>query len=229
MLAVSNVTQCLLLIWTQAEFSLLDEPLIRAIVSDQDPDQLYSRLDDIRDDLGLLQASVVPDPDTAYYQNVGTNTTDADGGDSSSHHFVPTDDSLKMFQDEKREGGSTDHALLRELSLLSPTQPLKDPVEQLAAHTPSESLTSAVSPVSTREAALSSSSEPSDTTSLKLDVYEKFEDDQKADLWYANPSAEDGFGPLDFLYEMFSHLCVILRLPFWLELIKHYVQATSRS
>lgn len=47
----------------QAEFPLLDQPLIIAILSDHDPNTLDTELPNIRDQLGILEASLVPDLD----------------------------------------------------------------------------------------------------------------------------------------------------------------------
>jgi hypothetical protein len=42
---------------------LVDEPLILAILADYSPDSFYASLPDVQEDLGMLQASAVPDPD----------------------------------------------------------------------------------------------------------------------------------------------------------------------
>lgn len=47
----------------QVDYPLIDQPLIIAILSDYDPSTLQSELPGIRDQLGILEATLVPDPD----------------------------------------------------------------------------------------------------------------------------------------------------------------------
>ena len=47
----------------QDEYPLVDEPLILAILADYSPDSFYASLPSVQEDLGMLQASAVPDID----------------------------------------------------------------------------------------------------------------------------------------------------------------------
>lgn len=49
----------------QADYPLLDPPLIIALVSDYDADTVSSHIEEIRDQLGVLEASMVPDDEEA--------------------------------------------------------------------------------------------------------------------------------------------------------------------
>jgi hypothetical protein len=57
---------------------LVDETLILAILADYSPDSFYASLPNVQEDLGMLQASAVPDPDQE---------------DDSSHHPAPSSSS----------------------------------------------------------------------------------------------------------------------------------------
>lgn len=72
----------------QAEYPLLDQPLIIALLSDHDPSSLYAELPGIRDQLGILEASLVPDPEEQAFgeiiDSVGLLAVDTDEQPTSS-------------------------------------------------------------------------------------------------------------------------------------------------
>lgn len=60
---------------TQADYPLLDPPLIIAILSDHDAETLHQHLDEIHDQLGVLEASLVPDLDDPTGESELENST----------------------------------------------------------------------------------------------------------------------------------------------------------
>jgi hypothetical protein len=50
----------------QLDYPSIDQPLIMALMSDYEPSALLAKLPEIREQLGILEASLVPDTDNSY-------------------------------------------------------------------------------------------------------------------------------------------------------------------
>jgi hypothetical protein len=167
----------------QAEFPLLDEPLIRAILSDHPAEQLISHMDQIREDLDLLQASVVPDPDAAVYQN------DSISESTSQTSWLPFGVEQGSHADEA--SSKTTFAELKDED--------KEPQQKLATIA-GPSCTPISQP---RNNTLDEEGRPQ--SSMSMSDHEELDEDSSTDIERWLEKSED-YGPLDFLYDMFSHL-----------------------
>lgn len=76
----------------QAEYPLLDQPLVIALLSDYDPGSLTTELPGIRDQLGILEASLVPDPD----------------GPTGTEDLTTSVSSIVLDHDDQDRGASAD-------------------------------------------------------------------------------------------------------------------------
>ncbi|WWC96176.1 hypothetical protein V866_003043 [Kwoniella sp. B9012] len=87
-----------------ADYPLIDPPLILAILSDYPSSELQSKLPEIKDQLGILEATLVPDPDipSEFAESwAGTDSTSQSGIDDLSNRLS----SLNTFN--TNENGST--------------------------------------------------------------------------------------------------------------------------
>lgn len=159
-------------------------------MSDHPAEQLVSRLDQIREDLDLLQASVVPDPDAASYRN------DARSDDTSEQSWLPLGVEQGIRSDEA--SSRTSFAELR------------DEDEELQKKSITVAGTSRNSNSQPETTTLDEEGEPRSSRSSS-EEHGGSDEELSTDVerWLAK-SAD--YGPLDFLYEMFSHLYVVSRL-----------------
>ncbi|KAK6908117.1 hypothetical protein L486_07491 [Kwoniella mangroviensis CBS 10435] len=73
-----------------ADYPLIDQPLILAILSDYPSSELKSKLPEIKDQLGILEATLVPDPDipSEFAESwAGTESTSQSGIDDLSNRL----------------------------------------------------------------------------------------------------------------------------------------------
>jgi hypothetical protein len=143
-------------------------------------------MDQIREDLDLLQASVVPDPDAASYQ------ADVKSEHTSQTLWLPSGIEYRTRSDE----ASSRTSLIEHKEEMEESQEIRAPV--------------AGTKRVTRPAACSNTLDGEERLppSRPESVHDESEDAISADIerWLADAEA---YSPLDFLYEMFSHLYVM--------------------
>jgi hypothetical protein len=176
---------------------LLDEPLIRAIISDHTPDQLYSKLNEIRDNLGMLQATAIPDIDDHPYYDTASQVNP---NELKSEHARLQDDA---------ETNSDMSIRMQSLSLEGNVP---------SAHAPDTSIPLETDQAVSTEVIDSVQSEKMETGSPGIEIKSSIpeNDDESelydsdmghdAEMWLEENLSREGFGPVDFVYEMFGHL-----------------------
>lgn len=166
----------------------MDEPLIRAIVSDHSPEHLYLKTEEIREDLAMLQASVVPDPDASRY---------AAEADIEARSKIPSHVSSAMQSGSA--AGQTEDVQSKTNPLPSMSPASADVDRPRSEHWPSGH---AGAVVSDQEAS------QDDQEELNLPTTDV---DYASDSDYESQprqSLQESFGPVEFLREMFEHLYV---------------------
>jgi len=99
----------------QLDYPSIDQPLIMALMSDYEPSALLAKLPEIREQLGILEASLVPDTDNAYIPET-THDNDDD--------LVQSTSSLSLGV--KKKGGKGGKGGKRRKSPLSGTASTSD-------------------------------------------------------------------------------------------------------
>jgi hypothetical protein len=162
---------------------LLDEPLIRAIISDHTPEQLYSKTEEIREDLAMLQASVVPDPEAARYLDQAEAESRAKVTSPVPGVTAPPKLDSQLQQVSRHRDMS---------SATSSKSPDDVDVETAEAV----------------EDLKETAAEGDSSFAYDIDELSNSDTENRPDA--ASPSIrafpDEAYGPVDFLYEMFEHL-----------------------
>ena len=99
----------------QLDYPSIDQPLIMALMSDYEPSTLLAKLPEIREQLGILEASLVPDTDNNYIPDTAHDNDD---------DLVQSTSSLSL--EVKKKGGKGGKGGKRRKSPLSGTASTSD-------------------------------------------------------------------------------------------------------
>lgn len=101
----------LLFLGDQDEYPLVDEPLILAILADYSPDSFYASLPSVQEDLGMLQASAVPDIDqddtSAYPPAPSSSSQSIDPTANADRGGITANEVQRPFSGSSRTSSSS--------------------------------------------------------------------------------------------------------------------------
>lgn len=95
----------------QEEYPLVEEPLILAILADYSPDSFYEALPSVQEDLAMIQASAVPDPEQDnlgdYPSAPGSSSQGLESNSTNENGLGVTIDQKRPFQSSSRTSSSS--------------------------------------------------------------------------------------------------------------------------